>query len=205
MPETIRLSKKVDHVKNGEELIRKTRDIIDDYNSQNQNLTKIIIDGEAQEGLDINILLGSISKNSEIDLEFRPKKDLAIEALDSCNEYIETIIKQIKECCAMYQGNHTDEAVKKFSETIELIDLFIQLITNIHRTFRQLFGEKYKKDEQIQQLEMHLLAVLKALIPAKEKNDIIMLCDLLEYELVDNLTQWKIKMIPQLKTSTQNL
>jgi hypothetical protein len=37
------------------------------------------------------------------------------------------------------------------------------------------------------------------LLSAKEKNDNIMLCDLLEYELIDNLTQWKIKILPELK------
>jgi hypothetical protein len=43
------------------------------------------------------------------------------------------------------------------------------------------------------------LSVIKALLPAKEKNDVVMLCDLLEYELIDNLTQWKIKVLPELK------
>ncbi len=55
------------------------------------------------------------------------------------------------------------------------------------------------KDESIQKLEIHLLSVMKALLQAKEKNDTIMLCDLLEYELADNLTQWKIKVLPELK------
>ena len=79
------------------------------------------------------------------------------------------------------------------------MDLYIQLVSNVYQVIRKDLNGKSFKDESIQKLEIHLLSVLKALLQAKEKEDIIMLCDLLEYELVDNLTQWKIKVLPELK------
>ncbi len=53
-------------------------------------------------------------------------------------------------------------------------------------------------------LEVRLISTLQQLIPAKEKNDIIMLCDLLEYELVDILDEWKNKVIPELMKLKDN-
>ena len=60
-------------------------------------------------------------------------------------------------------------------------------------------SELTNKNEEFQKLEIHLLSVVRSLLQAKEKNDSIMICDLLEYELIDNLKQWKIKILPELK------
>ena len=79
------------------------------------------------------------------------------------------------------------------------MDLYIQLVSRVYHVLRTDLEQMNFKDESIQKLEIHLLSVMKALLQAKEKNDTIMLCDLLEYELVDNLTQWKIKVLPELK------
>jgi len=86
-----------------------------------------------------------------------------------------------------------------FGEVIEIMDLFVQLMSRIYKTVRKRHPQQLQATQTFQQLEIHLLSIMKALLPAKEKNDIIMLNDLLEYELIDNLTQWKIKAIPELK------
>jgi hypothetical protein len=125
--------------------------------------------------------------------------DLAFESIDSCFGYVDYITSQIQKLTAFYNEGEFDQANNTFIEVIELMDLYIQLISRVYRVLRtDLEGVKLK-DEGVQKLEIHLLSVMKALLQAKEKNDTIMLCDLLEYELADNLTQWKIKVLPELK------
>ena len=140
-----------------------------------------------------------ISNYDTIDFTVKTSLELAYEALDSCNSYIDLVIDKIHTLTGLYQENKIDEANLKFGEAIEIIDLFVQLISRIYRTLRENQPAGFNKADTIQNLEIHLLSILKALVPAKEKEDIIMLCDLLEYELVDNLTQWKIKAVPELK------
>ncbi|MBC7429702.1 MAG: hypothetical protein H7336_13885 [Bacteriovorax sp.] len=125
--------------------------------------------------------------------------DLAFESIDSCFGYVEYITTQIHKLTAQYNEGNLDEANESFVEVIELMDLYIQLVTRVYRVLRTDLKVMNFKDESIQKLEIHLLSVMKALLQAKEKNDTIMLRDLLEYELVDNLTQWKIKILPELK------
>ena len=125
--------------------------------------------------------------------------DLAFESIDSCFGYVEYISTQIQKVTASYNEGKLDQANESFVEVIELMDLYIQLITRVYRVLRTDLNIINFKDESIQNLEIHLLSIMKALLQAKEKNDTIMLCDLLEYELVDNLTQWKIKILPELK------
>ncbi len=131
--------------------------------------------------------------------ESSSSRDLAFESIDSCFGYVDYISAQITKLIALYNAGEVDKANSAFIEVIDLMDLYIQLVSNVYQVIRKDFNGKSFKDESIQKLEIHLLSVLKALLQAKEKEDIIMLCDLLEYELVDNLTQWKIKVLPELK------
>ncbi len=49
---------------------------------------------------------------------------------------------------------------------------------------------------EIKQSHVHLLFVLKGINQAQQKHDSLVLEDLIKYELKDNLTQWKIDLIP---------
>jgi hypothetical protein len=51
----------------------------------------------------------------------------------------------------------------------------------------------------IKQSHVHLLFVLKGINQAQQKHDSLVLEDLIKYELKDNLTQWKIDLIPLIK------
>lgn len=125
--------------------------------------------------------------------------ELAFESIDSCFGYVDYITARIQQLIGFYNAGETDQANATFMEVVDLMDLYIQLITKVYRVLRtDLEGVSFK-DESVQKLEIHLLSVVKALLLAKEKEDVIMLCDLLEYELIDNLTQWKIKVLPELK------
>ena len=132
-------------------------------------------------------------KNASASLE------LAFESIDSCFGYVDYITTQIQKLTLQYNEGNLDAANDAFVEVIELMDLYIQLVSRVYRVLRTDLEIMNFKDESIQKLEIHLLSVMKALLQAKEKNDTIMLCDLLEYELIDNLTQWKIKILPELK------
>lgn len=138
-----------------------------------------------------NNTVPNASKNSSLEIAF--------ESIDSCFGYVDYITAQIHKLISQYNAGEVDNANKTFIEIVDLMDLYIQLITKVYHVIRTDMPEKQFKDENIQKLEIHLLSVIKALVQAKEKNDVIMLCDLLEYELIDNLTQWKIKVLPELK------
>ena len=125
--------------------------------------------------------------------------NLAFESIDSAYGYVDYIISQVQVLITHFQAEDINTANAHFAEVAELMDLYIQLMSRIYKVIRANNPNQPVKDEGIQRLEIHLLSVMKALLSAKEKNDNIMLCDLLEYELIDNLTQWKIKILPELK------
>jgi hypothetical protein len=163
-------------------------------------ITHLMLDGtDYQYEEDSELLNESITNFNTINFQTVNSVDLAFQALDSCQDYIENLSENILKLSQAYQKSDFDNANALFADVIELLDLYIQLISKIYSTIRRNRPSLIENGQAIQNLEIHLLSVLKALVPAKENNDYIMLCDLLEYELIDNLTQWKIKIIPNLK------
>ena len=174
--------------------------IFDKEVSKENILVNINLDGEIipfEDGL--RVASAKVSSFKEIDFEIKSSLELAYEALDSCNDYIDLLIKKIKYLTECYNKNEIDQANDSFTEVIDILDLYTQLFARIHSTLKRNLPDTITVGADIQKLDIHLLSILKALIPAKENGDIIMLCDLLEYELIDNLTQWKIKIVPALK------
>lgn len=167
---------------------------------EDEVITSVDIDGkqlsyeEEQESLNL-----SADKYNDINFSTTSSYELAFEALNDCSSYIDTIVEKITLLTEYQNENKQAEANQMFGEVIEIMDLFVQLMSRIYKTIRKRHSEQFQATQTFQNLEIHLLSIMKALLPAKEKNDIIMLNDLLEYELIDNLTQWKIKAIPELK------
>ena len=172
---------------------------------KNEVVTAIIIDGErfSIEKLDAYMDY-DIDDLGNPKIEVKTNYEIAFEALDDSNSYIDLINGKIEHIVKCYANDNHDEANIAFTDLVDLIDLFIQLISKVHKTVRAYNENFFKDNDTIRNLEIHLLSILKALIPAREKNDIIMLSDLLEYELADNLSQWKIKAIPLMKKSRKD-
>ena len=173
-------------------------------------LSEVLHEDEVITSLDLNGKQLSYEEEQEVltvpadqykDINFTTTSsyELAFEALNDCSSYIETIISKIEFLTELQNENKMNEANVVFGEVIEIMDLFVQLMSRIYKTVRKRHTQQLQATTTFQNLEIHLLSIMKALLPAKEKNDIIMLNDLLEYELTDNLTQWKIKAIPELK------
>ena len=82
---------------------------------------------------------------------------------------------------------------------VDTIELFILGINNINQFIKQNMSENDKYNQDLYNVKIHLLSIMKGIEGAKNNNDYFMLNDLLEYELTDNLTQWKLKILPRLK------
>ena len=76
------------------------------------------------------------------------------------------------------------------------ISQFVEITTLLARSVSKKGEATYL---EIKNSHIQLLFVMKAIGQAQLKADIIALQDLIKHELKDNLTQWKIDLIPQLK------
>jgi hypothetical protein len=86
--------------------------------------------------------------------------------------------------------NDLDEAIS----ALEIVILFFnELVPLLPIDRREIIVKELKE------VEFSLLCLLKAICASCKKQDYFMLKDLLEFELKDNLSEWKVKIISKLK------
>lgn len=81
------------------------------------------------------------------------------------------------------------DLTQDISRFVELTSLLSRIAFKEHKALKNLVRDSH----------IHLLFVLKGINQAQQKQDLIALEELIKYELKDNLTQWKIDLIPQSK------
>lgn len=85
---------------------------------------------------------------------------------------------------------------REVSQITSDIGQFVELTTLLSKV---IMKRKNQTLPDIKDSHIHLLFVLKAMNQAQQKLDLVALEELIKYELKDNLTQWKIDLIPQTK------
>lgn len=98
--------------------------------------------------------------------------------------------------------NHTDSTL---IQTIEGLDIFLQSVNHLISKCFKSSTPLWSKNLPIKELQVHLLSVIKAVLNAQRSDDKIMLADLLGHELKDNLTQWKIQILPSLRKEMKKI
>ncbi len=127
---------------------------------------------------------------------FQGNIDLVSQSLDDCYVYIDALVEKIQEFAACYKKSDFLLANKIFSEIIDILDIYTQLFSKTYNTIKSTYSLKVKQIDAIQDLETGLLSILKHILSAKQKEDMIMIGDLLENDLIGNLNQWKTQVIP---------
>lgn len=112
---------------------------------------------------------------------------IAEEAVFSMADYIISIVED-------FRKNEVQEANAKLSELIEIVNLFVQLISQV----KEQSPNFDKVKDEVAEIEVHLLETVKEILEVKQNDDDTSLCDLLEYELADNLERWHKKVIQPL-------
>lgn len=135
-----------------------------------------------------------IDSCNEINFITEKRKSIAQETIDYLPTFLDKIINDIN-----YSLKEKPLNQNTLYKVIEEVDIFIQLMTNVHKVLEVESNSKMNIGLTIKELEVHLLFILKAIDLAFKKEDNVMLEDLLEYELIDNLTQWKIQALPKIK------
>jgi flavin-binding protein dodecin len=170
------------------------------YLKQNEIIASITLDNEVFDATSDNQIFELKTNNFKaIDITVTTNEELTAAAINACDQTLDSLDNKLIILVEQYKKENFAAANRLFIEVIEVTDLFIELISLIHHSLKRIHKGRYIKTNKIHELEIHLLSTLKAMLPAKEKNDTIMLCDLLEYELIDNLSKWKKEVIPELQ------
>jgi hypothetical protein len=122
-------------------------------------------------------------------------QDFYQETIGLTLEFLSDILIEIQE--------YSDSASEKeyfrnlrLTQLASSVSKFVELTTLLSKTN---MVKKNFSIPGIKESHIHLLFILKGINQAQMKQDSVALDELIKYELKDNLTQWKIDLIPLIK------
>lgn len=138
-------------------------------------------------------LIRPINREDIISLDIQARNANEVALVEDVLELSNKILAKLDACVELLKNDDILKAKKELNLIIEAIETFIITSSYICKNTDDVELLPYKE------LQIHLLSVMKAISDAIAKDDSIMLTDLLEYELKDNLTQWKIHVFINLR------
>lgn len=120
-------------------------------------------------------------------------QEFLVESVSLTLEFLSDIILDIHSIGEFNSGKEFFWNSKVTNLTSD-ISKFVELTTLLSKL---VMNRKKQTIPGIKESHIHLLFILKAMNQAHIKQDYLALEELIKYELKDNLTQWKIDLIPQ--------
>jgi len=177
--------------------------IIDVFALEDRRSNSVIsvkVNGNDLDFKDYDLLSSRVDVIGEISFITKSKSTLVCSALSSCREYIDVACEKVNIICELYARNMIHDASVHMTELVDTMDFFVRTMSQIKNTVRSLSKERFELlMAEHSNIEIHLISLLKSLLVAQQTQDIVMVTDLLEYELKDNLNVWKEKVIPQIE------
>jgi hypothetical protein len=121
--------------------------------------------------------------------------DFLTQAISLSHDLLNELLFQIQ-TLPLFSSDIELQWNRKLSILISDLGQFVELTT---LSTKYLTQKRNIELPMIKDSHVHLLFVMKAIIQANQKKDALVLDDLIKYELKDNLTQWKIDLLHQMK------
>ncbi len=121
--------------------------------------------------------------------------DILVESVQLSQEFLNQTLARINLIPALQE-----EKPININQWVSSITMDVGTYVEITTLITRMILKRHKQTiAGARESHIHLLFVMKGINQAHHKGDLVALEDLIKYELKDNLTQWKIDLIPQAK------
>jgi hypothetical protein len=119
---------------------------------------------------------------------------VANETVEGALAYLDKLIAGVKTIAEHLRMGNLEEAFKLYRPAIEGVCWTIELLSTLEKVFQLDYGSETFNGVSVRWHIQALVGNITRLVDAQEKNDWILMADVLEYELADAFAQWKLML-----------
>ena len=187
-------------VHNLEEILVK---VMSDLIKPGQVITTVKLNGEVySEKKPHDAVRISLSDIKTLEIDTMGTDEIAWRFLDSGVEQVDMIIQGAQKISELFRIADEGEANKQHAEFVNALRLFLQMVAEVKEILHLDLTSTFKGRTVEDRVEK-LSEMMDQMLHVQEEEDWIMLADLLEYELIPLLEEWK-SILPLLKQKKGN-
>lgn len=157
--------------------------------SDTEVISCVKIDGqEITEETEKSLKTTSINDLGDIEIFTSNPIELANETLNTLDLYLDRLRQTIEKAAINYKGKNLMGGDHFLAKAIDGIDLFVQTISGVKLALRMGLNQK------VALAEATLVSIMNDLLEAKRQNNYVFLAELLEKDLIENLTEWQTEV-----------
>jgi hypothetical protein len=172
---------------------------------KSQVISVIKVNGEPiDEGKEAGLAMRSLSQVGAIEITTVDQLELAFEALSSAKSYTKKLIAYCHKNGENYKLGRVREGDKSFVDLVDGLENLTQLVLTSQTILRGKYRNIHTNDSSLRIAQVRLVSAIEELLPAKKKNDHVMLADILCNELPEALREmadFGIPVLQRLRTS----
>lgn len=154
-------------------------------------ISSLMIDGhEVSEGEETAIRKKNLNEIGNIEIFTANPADLAYETISTLVHYVDRLTVTIQRAAMHYRGKTHVSGDVYFAKAIDGLDLFVQTIGGVKLAL------KIGMNPKVALTEASLVSIMNDLLEAKRANNYVFLAELLDQDLIENLSEWKDQIFP---------
>ena len=187
-------------VNNLEEILVK---VMSDLIRPGQVITTVKLNGEVySEENPHDAVRISLSEIETLEIDTMATDEIAWRFLDSGVEQVDMIIQGAQKISELFRIADEGEANEEYANFLESLRLFLQMVAEVKAILNLDLASAFK-GRTVEDRVQKLSEMMDQILHVQEEEDWIMLADLLEYELIPLLEEWK-SILPLLKKKKGN-
>jgi len=172
---------------------------------KSQVISVLKVNGETiDESSEPSLSMRALDQLGNIEITTVDQIELAFEALASAKAYTKKLISYCQLNGNAYKTGKIKEADKNFVHLVDGLENLTQLVMASQSILRGKYRGIHTNDSSLRIAQVRLVSAIEELLPAKKKNDYVMLADILCNELPEALREmsdYGIPVLQRLRTS----
>jgi hypothetical protein len=138
-----------------------------------------------------NFASSPVSEIQDLDLLTRDMVDMVCETMGYSDRHLELLCQETEKTATMYRQGEELEAHERLGMCISGLQWFLKALGALRGMMQLDFKNLPLKDTTVEAGLEEFVPIVEDLLEAQSDGDVILLADLLEYELIPRLTLWR--------------
>jgi hypothetical protein len=126
-----------------------------------------------------------------LEVETIPAREMAVHFLSNAHSYLAAINQSVARVAEMFRVNDEQEANEHYLNTLESIQLFLQMLQECRQIVNLDFDSPLLDGMSGEERLQKLLVLIKDMLSAQEQQDWVLLADIMQYDLSAELDLWQ--------------
>jgi len=173
--------------------------LMDSSLGQDRTLSEVRINGQPFEEAKLGTATALPRERIErLEVETLDARQVATHFLSAAGQYLSAIVASVERVAELLRVSDESEAMEHYLATLESLQLFMQVLQTTRDALGLDFEAMVAEGLSLEQRLARLAGLMQELLSAQEQEDWVLLADVMQYDLCEQLNDWR-RLMPLLR------